>query len=765
MASVALEEITMAPASSQSSIHRLSLTILVSLCALAGGLSFTSTPALALLPDGRVYEAVSPVASEGGRNAFVPIAGSGFLTTNGEHGILSARLFEAADDGDAVAYSGEPPPTGGTGSFGSGSGDQYLSRRSAGGGWTQVDIQRSTGGSTWGVLSSDLSTGIVSALGAGVPAGTGAPENYPNRFLHATAEGPEGIYQPFYTVTPPNRSPDEFVVPLTYGGSSADGAHQIFQANDALTNNALDPGPEANNLYDSVHGALSLVNVLPGGTSDANATFGAPALPESVPNFSRVVSNDGSRIFWTDLNTEVTAENPTGVTRLFVRLNASEPTAQTVQADAAVGGGGTYSTASTDGSKVFFTKEGDLYEYNVVSAQTVDLAEGGDVQGLLGASEDGSYVYFVAAGALAPGATAGTCKEAGEETVKEVEEQDEERRGQIPTGRACNLYVSHAGSPLRFIAALPATDNSQVVPFDGNGEQSHSGGWRADIGNRTAYVSPDGRSLMFMSNHSLSGYDNEITFKTLGGPMSRRGLYEVFLYEAAADELRCVSCDPSGAAPVATNFNTYGSHFPIGGFFPITKSRSGTPRDVNTYQPRVISKDGSRVFFDSGEPLVPEDINGWLDVYEWERNGSGSCRQSQGCIYLLSGGTDPDSSYLIGASASGDDVFMITRAQLVSQDRNDNNDVYDARVGGVQLSSSAECPQAGCERVTPPPPVFATPPSVAFNGVGNFPPISTKPVVQSKPKSKLTKCKRGYVKKKGKCVKKPKAKKSARGRK
>ena len=42
---------------------------------------------------------------------------------------------------------------------------------------------------------------------------------------------------------------------------------------------------------------------------------------------------------------------------------------------------------------------------------------------------------------------------------------------------------------------------------------------------------------------------------------------------------------------------------------------------------RLISSDGSRVFFETQQPLVPEDENGLLDVYEWERAGAGFCHQ------------------------------------------------------------------------------------------------------------------------------------------
>lgn len=42
----------------------------------------------------------------------------------------------------------------------------------------------------------------------------------------------------------------------------------------------------------------------------------------------------------------------------------------------------------------------------------------------------------------------------------------------------------------------------------------------------------------------------------------------------------------------------------------------------------MVSADGSRVFFDSGDAVVPGDVNGTEDVYEWE----------DGHLYLISSG-------------------------------------------------------------------------------------------------------------------------------
>jgi hypothetical protein len=171
-----------------------------------------------------------------------------------------------------------------------------------------------------------------------------------------------------------------------------------------------------------------------------------------------------------------------------------------------------------------------------------------------------------------------------------------------------------------------------------------------------------------------------------------------------------------------------------------------------------ISGDGQEVFFDTSQPLVPQDTNGLQDVYEWEREGTPSCpvqspaRPDGGCLFVLSGGESPDLSYLIDASASGENVFFSTRAHLVQVETGDKSEVYDARVNGGFPEYPLQCTGTGCQGVPAAPPIFATPSSVTFEGVGNF---------ESQPATTSTlslKCKQGRVKSRGKCVK-PKVKK------
>jgi len=214
---------------------------------------------------------------------------------------------------------------------------------------------------------------------------------------------------------------------------------------------------------------------------------------------------------------------------------------------------------------------------------------------------------------------------------------------------------------------------------------------------------------------------------------------EVFEYDAVGGQLVCVSCNPTGVRPAGPSSlgNPYGDI-------------SGTP----DYRRRSFSDDGSRLFFQSGDALVPQASDGRQNVYEYEN----------GHVYPISNVAGDYESFLLDASASGNDVFFGTADQLVPQDQDDRIDVYDARVGGgFPVSANPPACNNGDSCKPPPAPqpeVFGAPSSATFSGAGNPAPPA---VVEPKPTKKIVKCKKRLAKnKKGQCIRKRKrAKKSS----
>lgn len=716
----------------------------------------------AVLPDGRRYELVSPPDNQ---DVYVPFTSN--LATELGHETLNSYLpFRAAADGDTVAYEGAAPASGGNGlDLPGGTGNQFLARRGANG-WAAEDITPSPRGPReliqhieYQAFSSDLSLGVIHSTegnktDALVPGGSSCDGLF-------ARSSDDGAFHALFTVDPPaggcQGSYDQQFV-----GASADNSHLLFQTASGLTAQAEPTAEEGvENLYDAVAQQLHSVNVLNSGAARPNVTLGAPGTAENAlqRDFDNAISADGSRIFWTDLNKEVTPEDPVGTTRLFVREHDTQPQsplgshgecavpadACTVQLDTSHGpgasGGGRFWTASSDGSKVLFTDcsrltedstavageacehgtesnpslqtGNDLYEYDFDSGRLSDLTVdrggdplGADVQGVVAASEDASYVYFVAAGALAPGASPRSCVAAQGEGEQLRREEREELEGKAPAGRGCNLYLYHAGEPLKFIAVLAPGDN-QLPSVTPNLTGTTYGDWHPDLAGRSAQVTPDGRQLVFESTRRLTGYDSIV---------SGRAAVEAFHYDADSGALSCVSCSPSGAPPV----NVLGDEGR-------EQLLPGGNLDQNTFLVRWISSDGTRVFFDSLQPLTPQDTDNETDVYEWESEGSGGCtqaspaRSNRGCVSLLSAGSGRGASALVDASASGDDVFFTTRDKLIPTDGNENMKLYDARVAGGFPETSLACTGTGCQGVPPAPPLFATPASVTFTGVGNFP--------------------------------------------
>ncbi len=221
---------------------------------------------------------------------------------------------------------------------------------------------------------------------------------------------------------------------------------------------------------------------------------------------------------------------------------------------------------------------------------------------------------------------------------------------------------------------------------------------------------------MFSSPARLTGYDNA-------------GHEELYLYNAPPKStLTCVSCNPSGA-PASSD--VYLTHDFDEGF--------AAPNARNAFLTRNLSEDGRRVFFETEEALVPQDINGRIDVYEWEQKGEGGCPKGGGCVYLISTGQSADNSFFGDASANGEDVFLFTRQSLVSQDQDYNLDLYDARVdGGIAAQNPATMVPCGgevCHGVPALAPVFGTPSTAMPSGAGNLTPPATESKSPAKAKA------------------------------
>lgn len=687
--------------------------------AVVGVLVCAVSSASASLPDGRAWEMVSPLNKNGGDIRGIEghevNNGSGMARPVGDNG---GGVVEASADGERVTYVSLV-------SFADGSGapigSQYVSSRGSEG-WLTQNISTPTNNQTYilggrGVpydaFSVDLSNGLeLNGSGGGGtehPVETaplaGAPAGYQDYYLDEI-HYPGALSLRSLLSSEPSQPSAKFV--LEFEGATQDLTHIDLVSEAKLAPEAVEVEHEENMYeWEKATGQFQMINLLPDGTPGLAGTL---LLGGAGGATDHAISNDGLQVVWT------------APSALYVRMGIGTQGARTVQADASQGGsdssgGGRFLTASSSsgaGSKVFFLdhrrltsdstagNEGDLYEFEPENGPigkltdlTVEREHGGsaEVRGVLGASEDGSYLYFVATGALAPGAEPG----------------------------AYNLYLWHEGEPIRFIAALSVNDENRSgtkalgVAFD----------WESQLGLRTTRVSPDGTHLLFMSERSLTGYDNTASNgvncgKNAHGQSLPAHCEEVFLFDAkrpgSGMNPVCISCNPSGGRPTG----------PSG-----IQGATEYSNNSALYVSRVLSEDGSRVFFESDDGLVTQDTNGEGDVYEWEN----------GRAYLLSSGTSPEGTSFVDASANGSDVFFITRAQLAGQDTDQLVDLYDARaphgvgerVGSLGSPPLVPCEGEGCRAGASGEPGYSLPSSVLFSGSGNVipaPPSAAKSVAK-----------------------------------
>jgi hypothetical protein len=600
----------------------------------SAALTFTTEPigGGALLADGRGWEMVSPVEENGGQ-----VDGPGQISGGG--------VIQAAASGEAITFSS-------TASFGEGAegapvASQYIARR-APAGWSTEDITLPTVSGSYGdepdgvpyqLFSGDLARGLVlngercrgpvegecPVANPPLP-GTGAPPGYQNYYLR---DDETGGFTALLTESNSGPAVPPKAFDVSFAGAGPELRQVILSTCAALTPDAFEVkegegcDPAHPNLYEWGDGRLTQVNFTAGEI--------LPAPPAVLAAQTGSISADGSRVYFNDPETG----------DLFLR-EIGDPIRSVAgsQGQAAV-----FQAAGTDGSVAFFSEGETLYRYATATHTAEQIAT--EVEGVLGASEDGSTIYY-------------------------------------QTGSG--LYRRQGGTVAEIASGSEAAEPGDYPPTTG-----------------TARVSADGTHVLFLSKQPLTGYDN--TDQQGGRPDS-----EVFLWNTqggGGGTLTCVSCNPTNERPIGP------SSIP-GAYGDGSQAAAGAGEIVtDSYKPRDLSEDGDRVFFNSGDALVPQDTDNRPDAYEWEGDGEGSCARGGGCLNLISGGRSPEGATFLDASASGSDAFFITDASLVRSDPG-AIDLYDAREGGgfPEPTSPIACEADACQSI-PPEPEDPTPGTLA----------------------------------------------------
>jgi hypothetical protein len=403
-------------------------------------------------------------------------------------------------------------------------------------------------------------------------------------------------------------------------------------------------------------------------------------------------------------------------------VGISEPSvAQCSSCQTSVKRASEFQGASEDGSKVLFTTKqelfaGDtgenLYEYDFDNreGEKIVRVSGGapgyetvnpEVEGVARVSEDGTHVYFVARAVLAGASERG--------------------RGRAPTAGEPNLYVfeldpAYPQERTAFVATLSTGDAQDWTSNNGALVQATPDGRFLAFVSEVPSLTPDDTSTvpqifeydalqeklvrMSVGQKAPGGYECPITKKVEEGyncdgnakesrdqpelPETRAGLTAVssdgsYVFFRSADALTPDALDNQ---PV----NEY-------------EGRPIYARNVYEYHSSVASGGGS--ITDGNVYLISDGRDRTLHN-------------------ILASGVQ-----LFGMDASGQDVFLSSGDPLVAQDTDTQVGVYDARVdGGFPAPvSPTECAGEGCLPGVSAAPLFGAAGSTAAKGGGNLPPL------------------------------------------
>jgi hypothetical protein len=727
--------------------HRSILAVAACCTALAGAVPATagayatvappsSAPGVAGLPDGRVYEEVSPANKHGNQ-------------------VLGDYMPAFAEsDGEAILYEGTGP-LGEVASNASGLGDNVQVSRRTAHGWATRSVmplaapgtgvggeEENTNGvstvPTWfDVARSDLSQFAFGTWGDGAFVGPPDESHLPNNFFLAGSDPfsePQWIARPQVAGPPSGLESNGTFTELFIAGGSPDLKTLYFFYEGALL-------PGASRLYEYRNGVLSDAGVLPG--EEASPSWAAPAAQPLVERhefrgftapagFDNEVSGDGSRLFFT-------REDGAGTPELYVRITTPEGAHRTLLV----------SQSQVPGHRGEAAPSGPL----AMASTEPEYTGGNEAAGQASppssafASPDGSHVFFQSTDRL----TAAAPEDA---TAKTYDfDVDTESLEYLPSVTGSIISSTQDGSSLVF-------ENTASTPFELDRWSGGAGGGSvtsiaqlpaaatSDCGEVVcvgpAYTSSDGTDVVFSTESPIAGFNDRGSHPPLGpeglpepgsSPLPNK---QIFRYDAVRGDLSCISCPPSTETPSSNAVISFVDQRLNGS---VITGGLATVQDDHG-----MSTGGDRVFFDTADSLVPQDVNGVRDVYEWEN----------GTIFLISSGRSTDASYFLDASENGDDAFFSTTEGIAPGDTDGGRDVYDARIprpGDNPPPAAVPCQGDVCQGPPNAPNLLGAPASATFSGLGNLvqqPAATPKAKAKAKPKAKAKKKKKTKPKQKTK---------------
>jgi len=334
------------------------------------------------LLDRRGWDMVSPIEKSGGA-----VQPPGTISGGG--------VFQAAGGGGSFAFSSAD--SFGTGAQGAPSGSQYLATRGSAG-WASANITTpllsgSYGSEPDGVPYQLFSTSLGAALLSngercrGIAAGpcpvlnpplpgSGAPAGYRDYYRRGASGDFESLLSAADLL---HTSLGAAQLELRLAAATPDLQHVVLSSCAALTANAIEVttpagcDPAAQNLYEWSGGALTLINLLPG---DSTGTPGA-----AIAAARGAISRDGSRVYFLSAGAIYLRQG--NATKLVSNAPGAE-----------------FALAAAAGPVAYLIDAGELLEYSAQTESLTPVSTGGGVEGVLGASADGSKIYFADSGAV-----------------------------------------------------------------------------------------------------------------------------------------------------------------------------------------------------------------------------------------------------------------------------------------------------------------------------------------------------------------------------